>query len=161
MGYNGFMTTINLPIVSNKRECGTCTKCCEGWLPGNVRGHEMFSGKPCFFLTIGIGKPSGCSDYENRPEDPCRSYKCLWLLDEDIPDEFKPEKTGVILDLVDIKGFNVLRIVPAPNDPTLDMILWVMQYFHSNNGLNLVWSYKDSDHLFGSFEFMEMMKSER
>jgi hypothetical protein len=41
------------------------------------------------------------------------------------------------------------------------MILWVMQYFHSNNGLNLVWSYKGNEHIFGSFEFMEMMNNER
>jgi hypothetical protein len=139
------------------RQCGECTKCCEGWLKGDVKEHSMYPGKPCFFLQIGIGEPTGCSDYENRPDNPCKSYNCLWILDQDIPDEFKPEKTGVILDIVDINGFNVLRIVPAPDDPSLEMLLWILQYSYLHGGLNMVWSFKDNDNIFGSTEFVEMM----
>ena len=153
------MTTTNLPIVSNKRECGTCTKCCEGWLSGDVRGHKMYPGKPCFFLEIGIGKPSGCSDYENRPDDPCKKYKCFWIADENIPDEFKPEVSGVILDMMKIKGFDALRMISAPNDPDVDMLTWAFKHVFSTGVLNMFWTIEKQSHWIGTAEFVEMMNN--
>src|SRR5205814_3535317 len=29
-----------------KRECGTCTACCDGWAIGTIYGHEMKPGVP-------------------------------------------------------------------------------------------------------------------
>ena len=63
-----------------KRECGTCTKCCEGWLTGEALGHNFYPGKPCHFLAVN----KGCTVYAKRPKDPCSSYKCAWLANEDI-----------------------------------------------------------------------------
>ena len=57
------------------RQCGTCTKCCEGHLVGTINGKEMYPGKPCYLLQIG----KGCSDYENRPEEPCKAFNCQWI----------------------------------------------------------------------------------
>ena len=42
----------HLPMAV-KKECGTCTKCCEGWLGANIKGHEMYPGKPCFVAYSG------------------------------------------------------------------------------------------------------------
>ena len=41
-----------------------------------------------------------CSIYETRP-DSCRTYNCLWLVDERVPEEFKPSKTKVVLNAKD------------------------------------------------------------
>ena len=153
------MTVIDLPIVSNKRECGTCTKCCEGWLAGDIRGHEMSPGKPCFFLEIGIGKPSGCSDYENRPEYPCKTYKCFWLGDDTFPEEFKPEFTGVIVDIIKEKGFRYLRIISSPNDPDVKMLTWAFKYVYSSGIYNMIWSIENEKQCIGTVGFVEMIKN--
>lgn len=74
------------------RECGTCTACCQGWLRGTVRGHEMYPGKVCHFLGC-----DGCTDYENRPQSPCKDFECVWLNNNNIPEWMKPELSKVII----------------------------------------------------------------
>ena len=76
------------------RECGTCTACCEGWLAGTIRGHQMKRSKPCHFLGC---KNTRCTIYEERPEEPCRNFNCVWLKDGDVPEWMKPELSNVII----------------------------------------------------------------
>ena len=60
------------------RECGTCTKCCDGTtsVGGDIFGHIYGNGKPCHFLNLTEKK---CGIYKDRPNDPCKTYKCMWL----------------------------------------------------------------------------------
>ena len=74
------------------RSCDGCTSCCEGWLWGSAHGHNFYPGRPCHFM----GK-SGCSIYENRPEDPCKTFKCMWLLNDSVPEWLKPNLSKVII----------------------------------------------------------------
>ena len=74
------------------KQCDNCTKCCEGWLPGIVKGHDFYPGKQCFFLNIDVG----CSIYKDRPRSPCKSFNCFWIQNIDIPNEFKPNNINVI-----------------------------------------------------------------
>lgn len=76
------------------RECGECTACCEGWLGGVIRGHEMDRNKPCHFLGC---KNTRCTIYEERPEEPCRNFNCVWLKNNDVPEWMKPSLSKVII----------------------------------------------------------------
>ena len=80
--------------IALSRECGTCTACCEGWLKGEIRGHKMYPGKNCHFLGC-----NGCTIYEDRPQEPCRNFECVWLKDKSgiIPEWMKPELSKVII----------------------------------------------------------------
>ncbi len=151
LGYNGFMTTIDLPLLSNKRECGTCTKCCEGWLHATVRGHDMYVGKPCFFVEQGVG----CSDYENRPSDPCKTFSCSWKEIPELPEKFKPEVSGVIIRYTDDSFF----IIKAPEEPNAELISWMITYARGNNK-NIVWYLNDGVYWLGSDQFCNKMKME-
>lgn len=143
-----------LPIVA-KKECGTCTKCCEGILNANIRGHDMGFGKPCFFVEIG----KGCGDYSNRPEHPCKSYSCIWLLDPDIPDWLKPEKSNVIIDAEEIDGMVYLRLVGANSDViTTDILSWALVYSKKKN-CNISWDYNQVVYWLGSDEFCNAMEA--
>lgn len=82
-----------LKVLSN-RSCDGCVKCCEGWLEADIRGHKMRTGKPCFYLS---SNSLGCSAYDDRPKDPCRDYRCVWLEDESFPDALKPSVSGVLV----------------------------------------------------------------
>ena len=55
------------------RKCGECSLCCEGWVYGTVFGRAIYKGMPCFYLE------KGCTVYKQRQEDPCKTFKCSWL----------------------------------------------------------------------------------
>lgn len=111
-----------------ERECGSCTKCCEGWLMGQINLRTMYPGKPCYLVEIGIG----CKDYENRPTHPCKIFSCAWLTNSEIPNKYKPEACGVIITIGFHKKSKVINLIPAPNDPSEDMINWFKNYADTN-----------------------------
>ncbi len=133
------------------KECGTCTKCCEGWLTANINGIDIYPGKPCFFIEIG----KGCTIYKDRPENPCKSFQCGWKQIENMPDEFKPENSGVIMHWNNIlNGFWVIS--KAPNNPTVDFLSWAIIYAKSNNN-NILWYIDDKSWWLGDDEFCKKM----
>lgn len=73
------------------RSCGTCTKCCEGWLYAEINDQAIYPGKPCTHLA------GNCTIYKKRPETPCKAFVCEWLADTSIPEWMKPDKSQVIL----------------------------------------------------------------
>ena len=146
------MTTTSLTLLSNKRECGTCTKCCEGWLSANIRGHEMYPGKPCFFVEQGVG----CKDYENRPTNPCKAFSCFWKEILEMPERFKPENSGVIVQY----QHDSFVIQKAPEEPTAELISWMVTYARANNE-NIIWYLNNGVYWLGSDEFCNKMKMGR
>lgn len=83
-----------LPVISN-RSCGSCHKCCEGWLEATIYDKKMHPGRPCFFLEKG---EQGCTIYADRPENPCITYSCSWLEEPDVfPSWLKPNLTNAII----------------------------------------------------------------
>ena len=132
------------------KECESCTKCCEGWLIADIHGHKMFPGNPCFFLEQDLG----CREYENRPEDPCKIFNCGWKEIPDMPDEFKPEMSGVIMHYKPDDNCWVLS--KAPNNPSVQLLSWAMLFILSN-GYNFVWNIDDKRWWIGSEEFCATM----
>lgn len=121
--------------MTNSKECGTCTSCCDGTLAGVVKGHIMYPGKPCFFLEIG----GRCGDYKNRPQYPCKEYKCLWLHDPSVPDFMKPENANAIVDLEKHKGKWYLRLNKTSTPYSSEVLTYAINYAQSNN-INFIWS---------------------
>ena len=92
---------------SDMRHCGGCTACCEGWL--RAEDLDMRPGKACKHKTSG-----GCAIYSDRPEDPCKTFRCGWLQSPDLLDEeFRPDRCGAILLTGRPEaGYEVWRLVP-------------------------------------------------
>ena len=110
-------------IKSFERECGECTKCCEGWLAGNIKGHQMYPGQSCFFVT-----KDGCSDYENRPQEPCKKFECLWKSQPDIfPAWMRPDRIGSILTSHKSQGIESVHLVECGTEPDSSVISWLFQ----------------------------------
>lgn len=78
------------------RSCGTCTKCCDGWLHAKIFDYEMGNGKPCPLRIKNVG----CAIHEDpiRPSL-CQIWKCGWLRDDGTLFEewMKPEIVNFIL----------------------------------------------------------------
>ena len=85
------------------RSCGECAKCCEGWLSGSVYGHPFYPGCPCFYLE------KTCSIYKDRPDTPCRSYRCGWLSEDIFPMWMKPSLVNIIITKEPDKDYWVIN----------------------------------------------------
>lgn len=70
--------------------CGNCTMCCK--LPA-VPVLDKPYGQWCKHCAAGVG----CKIYEKRPE-PCRSYQCMYLMNERLPDELRPDRCHVVIE---------------------------------------------------------------
>jgi len=138
-----------------KRSCGTCTKCCEGYLAGEALGHTFYAGKPCHFIAIG----AGCTVYEKRPKDPCISYKCAWLTNEDIPEWMKPSDIDAIIDMRQIGKHQYLNLKEAGSPMQAKVLSWFFQYV-LKTGLNAQWEVNGGINWVGSPEFNEEMSKQ-
>tara|TARA_R110000803_G_scaffold34061_1_gene74514 strand:- start:61 stop:495 length:435 start_codon:yes stop_codon:yes gene_type:complete len=83
-------------MINKKRECGSCSTCCEGWVHGEAHGYPFYPGRPCHFMKK--TSKGGCSIYKNRPQDPCKLFKCGWLENPKLfPEWLKPELSKLII----------------------------------------------------------------
>ena len=138
----------------SKRTCGNCTKCCEGWLDGEALGYKFYAGRPCHFIAIG----KGCSVYSKRPKEPCQSYKCAWLLDENIPEWMKPSDVNSILDYrTTSNGIPYMSLIEAGSTLSSQVLTWVIQAALKNKA-NLIWRINGGMHWIGSPEFIQAIQ---
>ena len=105
------------------RECGDCTACCEGWLPDESLG--MHPGKPCQHCKAG-----GCTIYDDRPENPCRVFRCAWLQEADaFPESMRPDRCGaIVLAARYWREWSVLQATPAGEKIPRDTLEWLQEY---------------------------------
>ena len=76
------------PLVPS-RECGACQLCCV--VPAiDTPEIQKRAGSPCRHSLRG-----GCDIYQTRPE-PCRAFFCGWRRSRDFPDDWRPDRSGVL-----------------------------------------------------------------
>lgn len=112
----------------SERECGECTACCEGWLYSEKM--NLRPGSRCVHCSA-----SGCGIYDDRPEAPCRKFRCAWLADgETVPDEMRPDQCGAII-MLDRKwnGWNIIKAVPTGEAIPDETMEWLKAYARKNN----------------------------
>jgi hypothetical protein len=56
-----------------------------------IEGQKVSPGNPCQYCD------KGCTRHDDQPEDICRDFECSWVLDENMPDEWRPDKIGAIV----------------------------------------------------------------
>jgi len=139
--------------VKNKRKCGSCTKCCEGWLSATIYGRKMYTGNPCHFKSN-----NGCSIYKDRPKEPCKDFKCEWLINEEVPEWLKPEYCNVILINENKDGFNFIRATEAGGKMPVEVLNWLFLFIF-NKKINLCYQVASGWNWFGSLEFVKYMES--
>ena len=136
-----------------KRQCGDCTKCCEGNLLGEALGKTFFRSKPCHFVAIG----QGCTVYAQRPKEPCVTYKCEWLTNPDIPEWMKPNLINTIIDKRKTKsGIEYLNVIEAGAVLKAGVLSNLLLYALGNR-INIAWEVEGGKNWIGSQEFLEEM----
>jgi hypothetical protein len=76
-------------VPSVKKACGDCTLCCK------VMAIEELA-KPASSWCPHCEPGRGCLIYAARPTE-CRTYSCLWLLDDRLDQRWKPSKSRLVL----------------------------------------------------------------
>lgn len=133
----------------SERSCGTCAKCCEGWLQGEAFGHKFYRGRPCFFLN------KTCTIYDKRPDDPCRSYKCAWLDEPQFPEWMKPDLVNVIINRAEDNNIKYYALIESGSVLDVKVLSWMVQWA-LNTGHNLLYYIDGGVNRIGSKEFLEM-----
>ncbi|MGH6814471.1 MAG: hypothetical protein ACREC6_02085 [Hyphomicrobiaceae bacterium] len=74
------------------RSCGECSVCCVV-LNVDTREFQKLPGVPCAHLC----EHGGCSIHTSR-YPVCREYHCGWRYLESLGDEWRPDRSGVLID---------------------------------------------------------------
>ena len=94
--------------MSGRKTCGPCTLCCKVMAVDEL-------AKPVGVLCPHVRAGSGCGIYETRPHA-CRTFECVWLMDEEMPHRFRSDQPKVVLDQDATGDWLVARCDPAnPN----------------------------------------------
>lgn len=139
------------------RECGPCNVCCGGWLAARVHqpgviDHTLENGAPCPHVT-----PGGCGIYTQRPETPCRTFKCGWLMEgSPFPENFRPDQLGSIMVPITWQGRRAWILVPAGRNPDESLKAQMRAYTQSTGEPHMI---KMPDRLlcYGVPEFQQSM----
>lgn len=98
------------------RECGGCVACCVDML---VATPEL--QKPANTMCVHC-TGTGCGIHATRPLV-CRSWDCVWRQIEALPDELRPDRSGVMFDLDRQRPqrnlFEHIFIIARAKDPAL------------------------------------------
>ncbi len=73
------------------RECGECSACCVV-LNVDTPEFQKLPGKPCSHLCA-----QGCAIHETR-FPVCRAYHCGWRYLAGLPEDWRPDRSGVLVD---------------------------------------------------------------
>ena len=137
------------------RTCGSCTKCCDGFLSAKILDFEMGNGAACPFRI----KDKGCSIYNDRPSL-CRNWKCGWIEDDGtLFDEWlKPNIVNFIL--IRIKHGDVIwyKIAEAGKEIDKLMLSYMIQEAIRKN-INLEYVINGTQFLIGTDKFKTYVKN--
>lgn len=84
-------TTLLGPVLAD-RACGDCVACCTV-LTVDTPDFKKPAGTPCAQLTA-----HGCGIHAVRPHI-CRTWFCAWRRIADLPDEARPDRSGLLVSL--------------------------------------------------------------
>jgi hypothetical protein len=98
----------------------------------------------------------GCTDYENRPEEPCRTFLCQWRANSWVPEEFSPAKTGNLLTAQRIGNIDYLSLSYAGKEIGLEYLSWFVSHCVGNKW-NADWVVNGRRYMIGSPDFINSM----
>ena len=147
------MKAINIPVVSDQRNCNGCTACCEGWLAGEAYGYGFWPGRKCHFL----GDKS-CTIYEQRPDYPCKQFKCEWLANKDFPEWLKPNLSKVIIYEREIKEHKYWEVVETGEKMDATILSWIFMQYVDGYVTNIHYRIDSGWNMIGSKEWIAAMQ---
>ena len=139
-----------IPIKTNKRVCGNCTACCEGWLEGVAHTKHFYPGRSCHFKGENC-----CTIYKDRPDEPCKSYKCVWLVDNNVPEWLRPDLSKVIITERDFNGIKFWDMIETGSKVDSSVLNWLFMHYGTGQVQNIMYRVDGGINYFGTPEFIK------
>ena len=139
-----------IPIIKEKT-CNGCVACCSGALHGQAHGHAFWKGRPCHFM-----ENNGCSIYEERPEVPCKSYQCGYLIYDWMPHWMRPDLSGVILTprLTEKNKIPYVEVVESRGKITPEVLSFIFMCYVNGHFKALTYQVDGGVNRIGSNDFL-------
>lgn len=102
--------------MAAKRVCGDCQLCCR-LLPTEEIG--KVANVRCQYQRHGVG----CAIHSRKPMS-CSLWNCRWLVNDDMDDQQRPDRTGIVHDIMP----DVIRITPHDGTPPTTVpviVVWI------------------------------------
>jgi len=109
------------------KECGSCTECCKGWLVGEALGFRFSPYNPCKFIL-----DNKCSIYNIRP-NVCKSFKCEWLDNLEMPNDLKPSNNNTIVIPNFFKTSKYLLSLNSNITINSNLLTWLLNQYVTYN----------------------------
>lgn len=93
----------------------------------------MSPGKVCKNLGM-----QGCTIYNERPEDPCRNFNCLWRSAEFLSDELRPDRSGAIVVATKLLDWPVVQVVPTHTEKVPERALHQAMLLAAGAGVPII-----------------------
>ena len=145
-----------IPIISADRNCNGCTICCDGWATGVAHGHKFFPGRKCHYVS-----ESGCTIYEDRPAQPCKNFKCVWLTDHSIPEWLKPNLSGALLATETLNGTKFITVKETGKQLNVNVLSWLIHAYQTGIITNMRYELDGGWNFVGTPEFLKMMSGNK
>ena len=115
------------------RECGTCTACCK-FMP--IADEELT--KPTNVLCPHCAEGAGCKVYDRRPAT-CAEWTCGWKVMRQIPDDWRPNESGLVFRVEEILDDEITVTVldPEPRLGTVDFAELMISWHQAGIALHL------------------------
>ncbi|WP_448190165.1 hypothetical protein [Azospirillum sp. sgz301742] len=91
--------------TTSSRTCGECTLCCK------LMGVPELKKPPARWCES-CDQGKGCTVYDERPPS-CRNFQCFWLMDENFPEDFRPDRIHALAAYNDTPDSCVLHVDPG------------------------------------------------
>lgn len=137
-----------MELTERPRQCGSCTKCCEGWLFGEAHGTYFQKGRPCHFMGEGC-----CTIYNHRPETPCQSFRCEWLANPAVPEWMKPDRCNALLRSASHHGIHSWHLTEAGQRLDSRVLAWVITHCLAHK-INLIFEVDGGSYKIGGPDFI-------
>jgi hypothetical protein len=127
-------------IANNDRPCGECTMCCQGHLSGTAHGYEFYKGRPCVWI-----RKTGCSIYDYRPENPCKTFKCEWKVNRSFPESYRPDKIKTVFVHRRLEdGSRRLDVLESGKILDKEILTFIQKLFDDHKYNHILYQYKDN-----------------
>jgi len=112
-----------------EKNCDGCVACCNGTLQGKIFDFHVYRGSPCKHVCF---ESKTCKIYEDRPDNPCKQFKCTWLLEKNMPEWMKPSLSGILITVDDSQKVMILHMVDGM-EVNPSAIVQCLYYAQKNN----------------------------
>ena len=95
--------------------------------------------------------------HEDRPEQPCKNFKCVWLTDKTIPEWLKPNLSGALLATETLNGIKFITVKETGKQLNVSVLSWLIHAQQTGIITNMRYELDGGWNFIGTPEFMKMM----